>query len=284
MTDFFGKDMDYINAFKPDEDGAQYISIFTQWHALAEQRRWAELQESIYRDAYNIVSLNDPEQLQSLNKIRQVGDYSIEYLYTANASLEELIRHLDGLAVGSEDALENSNIVAKGTDLDVVQTMTIHASKGLEFPVVISVASERGHVGSSGPYVYNSQSGDLSREMTFEQDGKDICQHETEEEWRRLFYVAFTRASYLMILPWFPKEKMDKNGKMRARCKAMDWYVDILAGFCAKKENKAFFDYLQDKHFADRKKTMQSILETKRPCSRFSKQCKKMAMRCRRRT
>ena len=65
-----------------------------------------------------------------------------------------------------------------------------------------------------------------------------------------------------MILPWFPKQKMDKNGKMRARCKAMDWYVDILAGFCAKKENKAFFDYLQDKHFADRKKTMQSILET----------------------
>lgn len=262
MTDFFGKDMDYINAFKPDEDGAQFISVFTQWHALAEQRRWAELQESIYRDAYNIVSLNDPEQLQSLNKIRQVGDYSIEYLYTANASLEELIRHLDGLAVGSEDALENSNIVAKGTDLDVVQTMTIHASKGLEFPVVISVASERGHVGSSGPYVYNSQSGDLSREMTFEQDGKEICQHETEEEWRRLFYVAFTRASYLMILPWFPKEKMDKSGKMRARCKAMDWYVDILAGFCAKKENKAFFDYLQEKHFADRKKTMQSILET----------------------
>ena len=261
MTDFFGKDMDYINAFKPDEDGAQFITIFSQWHALAEQRRWAELQECIYSDASNLVSLNAPDQLQSLNKIRQVGDYAIEYLYTANASLEELIRHLDGLAIGSEDALENSNIVAKGTDLDVVQTMTIHASKGLEFPVVISVASERGHVGSSGPYVFNNPSGDLSRVMTFEKGGKEICQQETEEEWRRLFYVAFTRASYLMILPWFPKFKPDKSGKMRARCKAMDWYVDILEGFCKKAENAKFFDFVEDKKFKDRKESVRTILK-----------------------
>ena len=228
---------------------------------MAEQRRWAELQESIYSDSSNLVSLNAPDQLQSLNKIRQVGDYAIEYLYTANASLEELIRHLDGLAIGSEDALENSNIVAKGTDLDVVQTMTIHASKGLEFPVVISVASERGHAGSSGPYVFNNPSGDLSRVMTFEKGGKEICQHETEEEWRRLFYVAFTRASYLMILPWFPKFKPDKNGKMRARCKAMDWYVDILEDFCKKAENAKFFDFVEDKKFKDRKESVRTILK-----------------------
>ena len=151
--------------------------------------------------------------------------------------------------------------MAKGTDLDVVQTMTIHASKGLEFPVVISVASERGHVGSSGPYVFNNPSGDLSRVMTFEKGGKEICQHETEEEWRRLFYVAFTRASYLMILPWFPKFKPDKNGKMRARCKAMDWYVDILEGFCKKAENAKFFDFVEDKKFKDRKESVRTILK-----------------------
>ena len=264
MTDFFGKDMDYVNAFKPDEDGAQFITLFTQWHALAEQRRWAELQESIYRDAYNIVSLNAPENLQSLNKIRQVGDYSVEYLYTANASLEELIRHLDGLAVGSEDALENSNIVAKGTDLEVVQTMTIHASKGLEFPVVISVVADRGHVASSGPYLYNSPSGDLSRTMTFEKTGRDISLREIEEEWRRLFYVAFTRASYLMILPWFPMVKADKNGALRPRCKAMDWYIEILSKFCKNAENKPFYDFMVDKSFDDRKKTVQLILEKMR--------------------
>jgi exodeoxyribonuclease V beta subunit len=97
--------------------------------------------------------------------------------------------------------------------------------------------------------------------MTFEKGGKEICQHETEEEWRRLFYVAFTRASYLMILPWFPKLKPDKNGKLRPRCKAMDWYVDILEGFCKKAENAKFFDFVEDKKFKDRKESVRTILK-----------------------
>lgn len=231
LTDFWGRNLDYINDITAGEKNIDEISMFAKWHALAESRRWAELQESIYADSPNMGELYQPENLQSLNKIRQIGDYAVEYLYTTNCSLEELVRHLDALVTHSESALKDSSIVAKGTDLDVIQTMTIHASKGLEYPIVISVAGERGHVGSSGPYLVHSET-DSKRCLSFDDDAKELSKHETEAEWRRLFYVAFTRATHMLIMPRFAKTKKRADGKLQERKKEMTWLSETMDDFC----------------------------------------------------
>ena len=261
LTDFWGKDLEYVNATKSAEKSIDEISTFVKWHALAENRRWAELQECIYAESPNMGELYLPENLQSLNKIRQIGDYIVEYLYTTNSSLEELIRHLDGLVTGSEEALKDSSIVAKGTDLDVVQTMTIHASKGLEYPIVISVAGERGHAGSSGPYLVHSEN-ESKRLLSFDDASKELSKHETEEEWRRLFYVAFTRATHMLVMPRFAKKKFNAKGDAQIRKKELLWLSKTMDDFCLDSENQAqYYERLEDKPIENIKERVAQILE-----------------------
>ena len=260
LTDFFGRDLDYINATKSAENSVDEISTFVRWHALAESRRWAELQESIYAEAPNMRELYLPENLQSLNKIRQIGDYIVEYLYTTNSSLEEMIRHLDGLVTDSEEALKDSSIVAKGTDLDVIQTMTIHASKGLEYPIVISVAGERGHAGSSGPYLVHLED-ESRRLLSFDDDSKELSKRETEEEWRRLFYVAFTRATHMLVMPRFAKTTVNAKGDVRERKKELTWLSKTMDNFCLDSENQElYYERLVNKPIENLKTRISQIL------------------------
>ena len=73
---------------------------------------------------------------------------------------------------------------------DRVTLMTLHAAKGLEFPVVFMVGCEEGLL----PYV---RSGD--REGVGDREGAPLQSSVVEEE-RRLFYVGMTRAQQKLIL------------------------------------------------------------------------------------
>ncbi len=175
-----------------------------EWKQLAEKRRFAELQEKIYENTQVEKHLMDLAMLQNLAKLRQIGNYCISFLYQNNACISDIIRHLEGLRKDNADTDdEDGNLVAKGTDFAAVQVMTIHASKGLEFPVVISVAGfKQFNEGACGPFIYHE--GD-STKMGFESTDKAIRKSEEIEEWKRLFYVDFTRASSVLILPRYKK-------------------------------------------------------------------------------
>ena len=50
-------------------------------------------------------------------RLRQIGNYAIDYLYNHRCSLDDLIRHLQGLARYEESADdENGDLVEKGSD------------------------------------------------------------------------------------------------------------------------------------------------------------------------
>ena len=122
------------------------------------------------------------------------------------ATLPRLAEHLDALTAGDE-----SNAVLEA--LDAVNLMTVHASKGLEFPIVFVVNMAKGAGGfprpvrvivdsaadgspldpsvSVGPFVSEMDDADKAREK-----------HET----RRLLYVALTRARDRLYLSSFLKE------------------------------------------------------------------------------
>ncbi|MCQ2120483.1 MAG: UvrD-helicase domain-containing protein [Fibrobacter sp.] len=175
-----------------------------EWKAMAEKRRFAELQEKVYEHTQIEKHLMDLSMLQNLAKLRQIGNYCIAFLYQNNASISDIVRHLEGLRKDDADTDdEDGNLVAKGTDFDAVQVMTIHASKGLEFPVVISVAGfKQFNDNVSGPFIYHEGE---STKMGFENDDKAIRKSEEIEEWKRLFYVDFTRASSVLIMPRYTK-------------------------------------------------------------------------------
>jgi len=74
---------------------------------------------------------------------------------------------------------------------DKVQLMTIHAAKGLEFPVVIVAGCNEGIL-----------------------PGKQAINSGEVEEERRLFYVAMTRAKDNLILTVRPEKKEDEFGRV----------------------------------------------------------------------
>lgn len=213
VTDFFRIELNDVESDNFEDPQNQILSKIIDWKSLAERRRWSELQERIYGDTEIDKYLNTPSSLQNLTKIRQIGTYIFDYLYNHRVSLEEIIKHLNGLHLSSEDADDqDGNLVQKGSDLDAVQVMTIHASKGLEFPVVIAVAGFKGiNNNTKGPYQFHQDA--TQKTLGFSAQSKKNRQAEEKEEWVRLFYVAYTRASSVMILPyyknWEPSKKTE---------------------------------------------------------------------------
>lgn len=118
--------------------------------------------------------------------IEMVYQFTLDRLdLTPDEAAAERIRQLSLQAVPFEDRLAaflEATALQKETDAydpraDRVTLMTLHASKGLEFPVVFIVGCEEGII----PYQRPGKTFDL-------------------EEERRLFYVGMTRAQHKLIL------------------------------------------------------------------------------------
>jgi superfamily I DNA/RNA helicase len=112
-------------------------------------------------------------------------------------NLEELSQR-----VGMEDAIESSESEAE-SPATAISIMTAHASKGLEFPVVIVAPVGAG--GFPGKIRPASDYAELLNAMATSQQGAHAIEplphaqrHEAEE--RRLFYVALTRAEEQLVL------------------------------------------------------------------------------------
>lgn len=212
-TDFIGRNRKYLNKalcskffeipfediedVRYDDPSNNERQIIIELHEIAQTRYWAKMVEHIFERTGIESRLSSVDQLQSLGKYRQLGNYIVDYLYTNNCSLDMLIKHLKTMADnGGDEAL-----VEIGTDFDCVQIMTIHASKGLEFPVVIMAGGFVGYGNNQWGdvnVIHNDNDAKLSVSKEY---GRPIYQGEIKEEWKRIYYVALTRASSLMILP-----------------------------------------------------------------------------------
>ena len=99
-----------------------------------------------------------------------------------------LAAHIGQLAVGDES---NAAIDAG----DAVSLMTVHASKGLEFPIVFVVNMGRGTGGSRAPIRVSELKGEASVSIAdYQSDADEDAAARDREETKRLLYVALTRA------------------------------------------------------------------------------------------
>ena len=108
-----------------------------RWRALADWMPPAELLDRILEESAYAAELRGPRLAQARENLKKIRAIIRRIQNRGYGTLERIVTHLDHLAVGDE-----ANAVIDATD--AVSLMTVHASKGLEFPVVFVVNVSRG--------------------------------------------------------------------------------------------------------------------------------------------
>ena len=201
FTGFFNQSLQEIHSEKYVSDDSEEIKLIIFWKSLVKQNLWEDLITSIIIDSKLMSYLSTLNEQSTLSKYRQIGDYCVDYLSNGH-SIEDLIKHLRELYSFGNAEDEGSDIVNKNTDSACVKIMTMHASKGLQFPIVINFAGYS-QLPDKPPYMYQyngnrvisitpSEIVDLSEEV-------------------RLWYVAYTRAVQLLVLPNFDEPNFNET-------------------------------------------------------------------------
>ena len=161
-----------------------------RWRALVDRIPPAELLDRALAESAYAFELRGPRLRQARENLKKVRGLIRRAQNTGYATLSRVVSHLDRLAVGDES---NAAVDA----LDAVSLMTVHASKGLEFPVAFVVNIARG-TGSRRPAM-RVAAGATDDEVSVSvgdfqsQSDEDEAAIEREET-KRLLYVALTRA------------------------------------------------------------------------------------------
>ena len=161
-----------------------------RWSGLVDHLPPAELLDLILDESAYAIELRGPRQSYARENLKKIRAIIRRIQNRGYATLARIADHLDRLAVGDEP---NAVIDA----LDAVSLMTIHAAKGLEFPVVFIVNAARGTgnrrdviriAGSADDEDISVAVGDYRSEADEDASARE------REETKRLFYVALTRA------------------------------------------------------------------------------------------
>lgn len=205
MTKFFNKKIDDISLDKYEKDDTDEIRLFQKWKDLIRFKSWELLFDSIVNDSNLQHTLLNELNSESLNKFYQIEDLCIDYMYDCD-SIQLLIKHLNGLSLNYESDDEDGGIVQIGTSNKAVTFITIHSSKGLEYPIVFSIDEFKdGYNNNKNKVSVNkiNKSGKWINVLRNDIDIKLL-----NDERRRLTYVNYTRAKYMLVLPYMKPNKL----------------------------------------------------------------------------
>ena len=160
-----------------------------RWLALADRIPPAELLDRILDETGYAFELGGARRRQAWENLKKIRALVRRIQNSGYVTLPRVAEHLLSLTGGDE-----SNAVIEA--LDSVNLMTVHAAKGLEFPIVFVVNLAKG---ASGPPKPVRVSVDTHEEPSvsvgpFISDTDEAERERERHETRRLLYVAVTRA------------------------------------------------------------------------------------------
>ncbi|HWK09756.1 MAG TPA: UvrD-helicase domain-containing protein [Vicinamibacterales bacterium] len=162
----------------------------------------ADLLETILPASAYAYELRGPRRDQAWENLKKMRGLIRRIQNRGYATLARIADHLDSLTAGDES---NASLEA----LDAVNLMTVHAAKGLEFPIVFVVNIGKG---ASGPPKPIRASGRDVSVGPFVSDTDEAERAREREETKRLLYVAFTRARDRLYLSTVLKDDQFVTG------------------------------------------------------------------------
>lgn len=161
-----------------------------RWIRMADRVTPAELLDLVIEETAYAWELGGPRWPQARENIKKFRALVRRVQNRGYATLGRVAAHLETLSLGDE-----SNAVIDA--VDSVNLMTVHAAKGLEFPIVFLVNLAKGAGGGTAALSILDDDrrgepmvsvGDLNPEVPDEKTARE------QEESKRLLYVAVTRA------------------------------------------------------------------------------------------
>ena len=187
--------------------------LLARWHIHAQRRRWGPLFQSLVEDSgLNLRHCMDPGWDRTVTNFQQLFDYLETAAYTRNLDVGGVVALLDSLRLSGMGAGSDDDIHQIEDEGDKVQILTMHVSKGLEFPVVF-IAGGLTVRNDGGVQVYHTADPahpeqacrkviDLTASTAKAQAEKEI-----EDENKRIYYVALTRARVKLYVPYYPDSR-----------------------------------------------------------------------------
>jgi ATP-dependent helicase/nuclease subunit A len=161
-----------------------------RWLGLVDRLPPAEVLELILDDTAYVFETRGPRAQQARENLKKIRSMIRRVQNRGYATMSRLAEHLERLTAGDE-----SNAVIDAGDS--VSLMTIHAAKGLEFPVVFVVNLSRG-TGGRRPAIRVVSDAEQGRAWLsvgdFQSEADADAKAKDREETKRLLYVALTRA------------------------------------------------------------------------------------------
>ncbi|MEM7183916.1 MAG: UvrD-helicase domain-containing protein [Spirochaetota bacterium] len=197
-----------------EEFGIEEVQeLFLSWQTLAKHKDWPNLFQSILQDTGFLYRCLQETNLAE----RKIANYKqimekLEYeAYDKNLELLSLCELFKKWRRGVFDAEEEEGLFRIDSEEQKVQIITIHKSKGLEFPIVFVIPDFSQNTSTKELYYKFHREGKLVYD--FLKQHKQEYQQEVMQEDRRLYYVALTRAKYKLYFPCLSPEKRTGWGK-----------------------------------------------------------------------
>ncbi|HEX4347937.1 MAG TPA: UvrD-helicase domain-containing protein [Vicinamibacterales bacterium] len=159
------------------------------WLSWVDRMPPSELLSRVLAETSYSCETQGPGRAQARENLKKLSAMVRRFQNRGYATLGRVADHLEELAVGDES---NASLDAR----DSVSLMTVHASKGLEFPIVFVVNMGRGTGGIRPPVrIASDARGEASVAIAdFQSEADEDSQAREREETKRLLYVAVTRA------------------------------------------------------------------------------------------
>lgn len=215
-----GGRFDYFNPGQGGGPVSEALKVLREFH---ERRAWddpAELIERFLRERRMVeTAFGRPRPRERWRRLRFVAEQCRAFAQ-AHSGGPSLRRFLDWMERQAEEGFRTIETPAPETDEDCVRIMTVHAAKGLEFPIVILAGLGSAPRYRANPALFDRGGGPMQVRIgsdgaggggRFETPGfaeaAALEQQAEDAERVRLAYVAATRARDHLVVSLFRAEK-----------------------------------------------------------------------------